>query len=175
MLRIGQTAPDFELPGADPGGVDRHALTDYTSRGWAVVLVFYPVDFHPSCTDQMCSLRDADWLTTVEDAVVLGIGGDSVYAHREYGSAHDINYPLLADSDGAVSQAYGVLAEEFEGHRKVPERALFVVDPDRNVQLTWRASTSEDRPDLDSIRKATNCVDDQCQTDAGEDQSAAFD
>jgi peroxiredoxin len=57
MLQVGQTAPAFELPGAAAGRVDTHALAEYTRHGWAVVVVFYPFDFHPSCTSQLGLLR----------------------------------------------------------------------------------------------------------------------
>jgi peroxiredoxin len=72
-----------------------------------LVLVFYPLDFHPAYTDQWCSLRDADWLTLLEDIVVLGIGADGASTHRQYADKHSIQFPLLSDSDGQINQAYG--------------------------------------------------------------------
>jgi peroxiredoxin len=161
MLRVGQDAPDFRLPGSAAGTVDTHGLSEYTDRGWSVVLVFYPFDFHPACTDQWCSLRDADWLTLLEDVVVLGVGSDAVYAHREYADAHNIQFPLLSDTDGRVSRAYDVLAEEFENHRDVPGRATYVIDPDRVVRFAWSATSPDEQPDLDALREATNVGDDE--------------
>jgi len=152
MLRVGQTTPDFTLTGAAAGSIETHSLSEYTSRGWSVILVFYPFDFHPACTDQWCSLRDADWLTLLEDVVVLGVGGDGAYAHREYAARNDVQFPLLSDTDGTVSRAYGVLAQEFEGHRDVPGRATLVVDPNRVVRYAWSADA---QPDLDALQKAT--------------------
>jgi len=162
MIRVGQDAPEFALPGAAGGTIETHGLSEYTDRGWTVVLVFYPFDFHPACTDQWCSLRDADWLTLVDDVVVLGVGSDGAYAHREYAAENNIQFPLLSDADGQVSRAYGVLTEEFEGHRDVPGRATFVVGPERTVQYAWSARGPADQPDLDALRKATNCRDDRC-------------
>lgn len=161
MIRVGQEAPDFTLPGAAAGTIERHGLSEYTDRGWAVVLVFYPFDFHPACTDQWCSLRDADWLTLLEDVVVLGVGADGAYAHREYADEHNIQFPLLSDTDGQVSGAYGVLTEEFEGHRDVPGRATFVVAPDHVVRFAWSARSPDEQPDLEALRKATNAHDQQ--------------
>ncbi|WP_152043252.1 redoxin domain-containing protein [Salinigranum salinum] len=60
MLRVGQTAPGFTLPGAAGDNVDEHALAEYVDNGWHVVLVFYPFDFHPACVSQWCTIRDAD-------------------------------------------------------------------------------------------------------------------
>jgi peroxiredoxin len=152
MLTVGQSAPPFVLPGADPGDVDTHSLVEYTEAGWTVVVVFYPFDFHPVCTDQLCSLRDAGWLTTLSDVVVLGIGGDSVYAHREYARVNDIGFPLLSDSDGSVAADYGVRADDRDGHANVPDRAVVVVGPDRRVRYGWRADGEDDLPDLDAVR-----------------------
>ncbi len=156
MLTAGQTAPTFTLRGADPGDVDTHSLTEYTEWGRTVVVVFYPFDFHPVCTDQLCSLRDADWLTLLEDAAVLGVGGDSVHAHRAYAEHEAIQFPLLSDSGGSVATAYGVLVDVLDGHRDVPGRALFVVDPDRVVRYAWQADGPEDRLDLDAVEAATS-------------------
>ena len=90
------------------------------------------------------------------------MGSDGAYAHREYATKHNIQFPLLSDTDGQVSQAYGVLTEEFEGHRDVPSRATFVVDADRVVQFAWSARSPDEQPDLDGLRKATNCRNDEC-------------
>jgi peroxiredoxin len=155
MRGVGQEAPDFTLPTATAGTVETHGLTEYTDRDWRVILVFYPFDFHPACTDQWCSLRDADWLTLMDDVVVLGVGSDGVYAHREYAATHNIQFPLLSDSNGAVARTYGVLTEEFEGHNDVPSRATFVIDADRRVRFAWVADSPAQQPDLDALRKAT--------------------
>lgn len=171
MIRLGQEAPDFTLPGAAAGTIETHSLSEYTDHGWAVILIFYPFDFHPACTDQWCSLRDADWLTLKENVVVLGVGADAAYAHREYATAHTIQFPLLSDTDGRVSQAYGVQAAEFEGHREVPERATFVIGPDGVVQFSWAADEPSDQPDLDALRAATDGRGDQ-RADENHDESA---
>jgi peroxiredoxin len=161
MLQVGQTAPGFTLPGAAGDAIDDHALAEYVDNGWHVVLVFYPFDFHPTCVSQMCAVRDADWLTLLDDTAVLGVGADSVYAHQRFAREYDIEFPLLSDADGRVAEAYGVLEEEFEGHRSVPGMALFVVDPDRRLQFAWRGDAAAG-PDFDAVERATRCRDDEC-------------
>ena len=146
-IRVGQEAPEFTLPGAAAGTIETHGLSEYTDRGWAVVLVFYPFDFHPACTDRWCSVRDADWRTLLDDVVVLGVDADGACAHREYADEHNIQFPQSSDTDGRVSRAYGGLTDEFENHRDVPSRATFVVAPDRTVQFAWSARSPDDRPD----------------------------
>jgi peroxiredoxin len=167
VLRVGQTAPSFALPGAAGDDVDEHALAEYVDSGWHVVLVFYPFDFHPACVSQMCAVRDADWLTLLDDTVVLGVGADGVYAHQRFAREYDIEFPLLADSDGRVAEAYGVLEQEFEGHREVPGMALFVIDPGRQVQFAWRGGAADAGPDFDRVEKATRCHDDECEVPDG--------
>ena len=167
MLQVGQKAPSFELPGVAGGHIDAHTLDEYTENGWTVVLVFYPFDFHPSCTTQLCLLRDSEDLSLVENTVVLGISTDSVYSHQAFAEQHRVNFPLLSDSDASVSQGYGVLVEEIEGHRDVPRSALFVVDPDSEIQYAWQSDAPESYPDLAAVRKATNCQGGRCTIPEG--------
>jgi peroxiredoxin len=163
MLRVGQQAPDFTLPGVVGGRIDAHSLSEYTENGWAVVVVFYPFDFHPVCTTQMCTLRDSEALSMVENTVVLGISTDSAHSHRAFGDEHRIGFPLLSDSDGQVARAYGVLVDEIEGHRNVARSAVFVIDPDQEIQYAWQSETADDEPDLDAVERATNCHGDECR------------
>jgi len=163
MLQIGQHAPSFEIPGVAGGRVDTHSLDEYTEHGWAVVLVFYPFDFHPSCTSQLCLLRDAEALSMVENTVVLGVSTDSAHAHQAFAEEYRIDFPLLADSDGTVAEAYGVLVEEIEDHRRVPRSALFVVDPAQAVQYAWQSESPDDEPDMAAVEKATNCHGERCE------------
>jgi peroxiredoxin len=171
MLQVGQRAPEFSLPGTDGGGIDEHSLAEYTDRGWSVVLVFYPFDFHPACTARWCALRDADWLTIADDVVVLGVSTDSVHAHRAFADEYNLDFPLLADGDGRVAESYGVLADEFESHRRVARLSLFVVDPDRTVQYAWAGDGPEDAPEFEAVERATRCRGDHCVLPADPDSA----
>ena len=171
MLRVGQTAPSFSLPGTAGDDIDDHTLADYVDNGWHVILVFYPFDFHPACVSQLCTIRDAGWLTLLDQTVVLGVGADSVHAHRRFAREYNVDFPLLSDTDGRVAEAYGVLEAEFEGHRDVPGMALFVVDPDRRIQFAWRGDDADTEPDFDAVEKAARCRDDEC--DVPDDESEA--
>jgi len=163
MLEVGQEAPEFDLPGAAAGRIDTHSLTEYTDNGWAVVVVFYPFDFHPDCTDELCVLRDAEALSLVENTVVLGISTDSVHSHRAFSREHRIGFPLLSDSDGRVADAYGVLVDELDGHREVARLSIFVIDPDRQIQHLWQSEATDDSPNFESVEKATTCHGDRCE------------
>lgn len=120
-----------------------HTAIEYTENGWAVV-VFYPFDFHPGCTTQMCTLRDSETLSMAENTVVLGIATDSAYGHRAFSDDHRLGYPLLSDSGGQVARAYGVLVDEIGGYQGVARSAVYVIDPDREIQYAWQSETADD-------------------------------
>jgi len=132
-VEVGDAAPDFELPGT---GEKTYKLSDY--RGKNVVLAFYPGDATRVCTAQFCSYRDKGDRIDQLDAEVLGISPQSVDSHERWTQERDLNVPLLADEDLAVSKSYGVVGwagplgklaglKGIEGGRYVM-RAIFVID-----------------------------------------------
>jgi peroxiredoxin Q/BCP len=116
-LKVGDPAPDFELPGT---GGETYRLADY--RGRKVVLAFYPGDFTAVCTKQFCSYRDRGEQLDGLGAAVLGISPQSVESHERFTEEKRLNVPLLADEDKEVARAYGVLAGP------MVRRAIFIVD-----------------------------------------------
>jgi peroxiredoxin Q/BCP len=101
--KIGAFAPDFELH-TDKGETVR--LSDL--RGKKVVLFFYPKADTPGCIKEACGFRDDHSLFTDKDIVVLGISPDTVRSQADFSEKYGFQYPLLADADHAVAQAYGV-------------------------------------------------------------------
>jgi len=106
-LSVGDQAPDFELESDDSGTIK---LADL--RGKKVILYFYPKDMTPGCTTQACDFRDNQ--SAFEDAgyTVLGVSPDPVKRHAKFREKHDLNFPLLADTDNSVADAYGVWREK---------------------------------------------------------------
>jgi peroxiredoxin len=158
MLDEGATAPDFELSGYHEGEIAAHRLSDYTDAGQWVVLTFYAFDFNPVCTAGTCSLRDAEFLQFEGDLAILGVSGDSAYAHEQFAEEHNMNYPLLSDTGKTVGEQYGVLLEEYEEMERVHQRSLFLIDPDRTVRLAVGVDTEDPedidvQPLVDSIRE----------------------
>jgi peroxiredoxin len=148
MLEPGATAPDFQLRGVDGGDLGTHSLSAYTDAGRAVLLVFYAFDFNPVCRQGMCSLRDTDWFAFTDDLQVLAVSGDGVFAHRAFADREGFTFPLLADTDRSVGEAYGVVADEAAGMRRVHRRSAFVVDADRTVR--YATAVEADSPaDID--------------------------
>jgi len=151
MIVEGDAAPDFVLPGADGDEVREYMLADFTRDG-PVVLAFYLFDFHPACTEEICTLQDLGWFTVHPDATVLAVGTDSAFSHQAFAREHGIEFPLLSDSDGAISERYGVLYDEFQGHRAVSKRAVFVLDTGMKVRYRWVADDPRELPDWDEIQ-----------------------
>lgn len=159
MLTEGTEAPAFALPGYDDGEIGEFALDDYVGED-VVVVAFYPMDFSPGCTEELCSLRDIDLLTLMDDVTILGISRDSVHSHRAFAEENALEFPLLTDSIGGVAEEYGVLHEELEGHQRVPKRALFVVDDRGRIAYAWSTDDPRVQPDLDAVRNAIDAVQD---------------
>ena len=130
MIEQGQEAPDFELPDQDGRAVK---LSDL--RGRPVVAYFYPRADTPGCTVQACSVRDHRDDYAAFDAVVLGISPDPVKAVKRFHERHDLGFTLLADSDHAVAERYGVWVERSLYGRRYwgVSRTTFVIDGDGTV------------------------------------------
>jgi peroxiredoxin Q/BCP len=135
MVEAGSPAPDFTLPSDDGGDVSLSEL-----RGRKVVLYFYPKDDTPGCTTQACDFRDSLPRFEGVDAVVLGVSADSVESHAKFRAKHQLNFPLLADVDHEVLDAYGVWKEKNLYGRKSMgiERSTFLIDEEGNVARVWR-------------------------------------
>ncbi|HEY9689176.1 MAG TPA: peroxiredoxin [Coleofasciculaceae cyanobacterium] len=96
-------APDFTLPSTSGDGT--LSLHDY--RGQWVVLYFYPKDFTSGCTIEARRFQQDLPQYLERHAQILGVSADDVDSHAEFCDAEGLRFPLLADTDGAVSRAYG--------------------------------------------------------------------
>lgn len=140
-LPLGSKAPDFTLPDANGQPI---SLKDY--RGQPLVLVFYPLDWSPTCSDQL-SLYQSDIAEfTKHGAKVLGISVDSLYSHGAWAAVRGLTFPLLADfhPKGEVSRRYNVWREK-DGFS---ERALYVVDGDGVIRYTHISPKLGQIPDI---------------------------
>ncbi|WP_256296086.1 redoxin domain-containing protein [Haloarchaeobius salinus] len=157
MLSVGSEAPNFSLPGVENGEFDEYSLVE-ALREDLVVIAFYPADFSPTCTEELCTLQDMDLLNLDADVTLFGISGDSMYSHRRFAEEYDITYPLLADSMGEVAAEYGVCMPDWRGHRNVPKRSVFVVDERQRVRYAWSADDQTVLPDVGEVRAAIDDV-----------------
>ena len=131
MIESGEQAPDFTLPDQDGESV---TLADL--RGRAVVLYFYPKAGTSGCTTQACGVRDHLPQYEGSGAVVLGVSPDPVKTVKKFHDKFDLNFPLLADEDHAVCEAFGVWAEKSMYGKTYwgALRATFVIDGDGVVR-----------------------------------------
>ncbi len=135
MIQEGDLAPDFTLPSDDGSSVTLSSL-----RGSRVILYFYPKDDTSGCTAQACEYRDILPRIQEAGAVVLGVSPDPVSSHEKFRNKYDLNFPLLADEDHRVSEAYGVWKEKSMYGRKFwgIERSTFLIDEEGRVVRAWR-------------------------------------
>ena len=113
MLTAGRKAPAFRLPADDGTTVSLRDL-----EGKPVVLYFYPKDDTSGCTTEACEFRDSWAAVRRRGAVVLGVSPDGVASHQKFKAKYQLPFPLLADTDHAVAEAYGAWGEKSMYGRK---------------------------------------------------------
>jgi len=135
MIAEGQKAPDFSLPASTGETV---SLSQYQGKN-NVVLYFYPKDDTPGCTTEACSFRDSLADFQVLDTVVLGVSRDDVASHQKFSQKYSLPFPLLADTDGSVTEAYGVWQEKNMYGKKTwgIVRSTFIIDREGVVRKVF--------------------------------------
>jgi peroxiredoxin len=120
-------------------------------KGNPLILVFYPADFSPVCTDQLALYNELLPDFQRYGAEILGISVDSKWAHKAFARERNLHFPLLADFEpkGAVGRKYGV----YDDQKGVEQRALFVIDPHGMIQWSY-GSPSGVNPGADGILNA---------------------
>lgn len=135
-LNIGDTAPEFSLHDQEE---KTHTLK--ASRGSWVLLYFYPKDDTPGCTTEACTLRD-HWKELSDLGVqVFGVSTDSVKSHGKFATKFHLPFPLLADTDKNVVEAYGVWAKKkFMGREYMGTmRTSFLIDPKGKIAKIYES------------------------------------
>lgn len=140
-LKPGDTAPDFSLLDQDGQKVKRSAF-----KGRKVLVFFYPKALTPGCTQQACGLRDL--AGDIGDTQVVGISPDKPALQKKFDDTHGLGYPLLADEDHAVAEAFGVWAEKSMYGRKYMGivRSAFLIDEKGKVEQAWYKISPKDTP-----------------------------
>jgi len=112
------------------------SLEDF--KGQKVVLVFYPKDNTPGCTTQACEMRD-NWEVLSNKAAVFGVSIDDIKSHEKFITKQELPYPLIADVDKAIVEAYGVWVEKSMYGKKFmgTERTTFVIDEEGKVEAVF--------------------------------------
>jgi peroxiredoxin (alkyl hydroperoxide reductase subunit C) len=144
MIEPGQPAPDFRLPDQDGKEV---ALEDL--RGKRTVLVFYPSDFSPVCTDQLSVYQEVLPELEEQGVQMYGVSVDGAFCHKAFQDKIGVSIPLLADfhPKGEVTKAYGLWAES----HGVAKRALVMIDPELNVEWVHKSPSPLEIPGANLI------------------------
>ncbi|MEY2469585.1 MAG: thioredoxin-dependent peroxiredoxin [Actinomycetota bacterium] len=151
MLKIGDTAPDFEL--LDESGTPR--TLSLLLKDGPVVLFFYPAAMTRGCTAEACHFRDIAGDFATVGAQRVGISADQVEKQKRFADKHSLGYPLLSDPDRIVADEFG--ATRAIGPIKIPnKRVTFVIDTDRTVLDVIASEVSMDThadKALETLRK----------------------
>ncbi|HLB63284.1 MAG TPA: thioredoxin-dependent thiol peroxidase [Anaerolineales bacterium] len=140
MPRVGEPAPDFELE-TDSGETVR--LSDF--RGRRVVLYFYPRADTPGCTKEACGFRDDFRSYAEKDVVILGVSPDQVRSQAKFRAKYDLPFPLLADPQRRVAEAYGVWGKKKVMGKEVMgiRRTTFLIGEDGKIARIFEGVKAE--------------------------------
>jgi peroxiredoxin Q/BCP len=135
FVEEGAAAPAFSLKADDGTTVKLSSL-----KGSPVVLYFYPKDDTPGCTKEACAFRDAQAKLAKFGAKVLGVSPDPVDDHVKFRDKYQLNFPLLADLDHKVADAYGAWREKnMYGKKSMGiQRSTFLIDAQGKVAKVWK-------------------------------------
>lgn len=151
MLAPGDAAPKFSLQANDGSTVE---LADF--KGRKVLVYFYPKADTPGCTQQTCLLRDI--AGDVGDTAIIGISPDSVARQDKFATKYDVPFPLLADEDHAIAEAFDVWAEKKNYGRTYMGivRSAFLIGPTGKIEHAWYKISPKDTPKklLDALAAA---------------------
>lgn len=141
MLSTGSVAPAIALS-------DQHGDTVQLSSflGQRVLIFFYPKASTPGCTQQACGLRDV--AAQVNGTVILGISPDKPAAQKKFDDKYSLGYPLLADTEHEVAEAYGVWAQKSMYGKQYMGivRSAFLVGVDGTIEHAWYKISPADTP-----------------------------
>ncbi len=124
-LQVGDLAPSFELYDQHK---ELHTLDDY--EGEWVIVYFYPKDGTPGCTTEACSFRD-NLPELQKYAVLLGVSADSSESHKKFDEQHNLEFPLLADTENRTIESYGADGMLY------PKRVTFLINPEGVIKKIY--------------------------------------
>ena len=143
-LKPGDKAPDFTL--LDQHGAAFTLSKSLKQRKASHLIYFYPKADTPGCTAQACGLRDI--APQVGDTAIVGISPDKPAKQQKFDTKYSLGFPLLADEDHSVAEAYGVWKEKSMYGRKYMgiERSAFLIGADGTIEQAWYKISPKDTP-----------------------------
>jgi len=148
-LKAGDKAPLFTLHASDTSEV---SLSDYAGKN--VVVLFFPLAFTGTCTEELCTMRDALAEFNGMNTDVVAISVDSPFTLAKYKETESLNFPLLSDFNKEVSRQYGSLYDTFVfGMEGVSKRSAFVVDAEGIIRYAEVLESAGDLPNFAAVRE----------------------
>lgn len=147
-IKIGQPAPDFTLFDSS-----KSQVTLSTLKGHNVLLLFFPLAFTKTCTEELCHVRDNISDYNNADAKVFGISVDALHTLAKYKEDQELNFTLLSDFNKDVSRLYDSIYEMFGYNMKgVSKRSAFVIDKEGVVRYAEVLNNAGEIPNFDAIQ-----------------------
>jgi peroxiredoxin len=146
---INKKAPAFLLQNTKGEKVELSAYEGEKN----VVLLFFPLAFTSTCTEELCQTRDNLKMYNSLDAEILGISVDTFFTLREFKSAQNINFQLLSDFNKEASKAYDVLYEDFYGMKGVSKRSVFVISKEGIVLHSEILENADELPNFSRLEE----------------------
>ena len=151
-INKGDTIENFSLQNTNGEEIN---IKDIASDG-KVLLLFFPLAFSSTCTEEMCVTRDNMKLYNSLNANVVAISVDSFFTLKEFKKANNLNFTLLSDFNREVSEMFDVLYEDFYGLNGVSKRAAFVINDNLEVEYAEILEDASKLPDFKAIQKAVS-------------------
>ena len=145
VTSVGSTVPSFSLK--DQNGTDFKIESVLGKKN--LVIYFYPKDDTPGCTKEACSFRDQFEVFKKEDALIIGISGQSVQSHFEFAKKHRLNYTLLSDEGDKVRKLFGV-PTSFLG--LLPGRVTYIVNKEGKVVFVFNSQLNAGKHIEEALR-----------------------
>ena len=133
-LNVGEKSPSFK------GMKAEGPLSLKDLKGSHVVLYFYPKDDTPGCTKEACAFRDSLPRFKKMNAKIFGVSRDDLESHDKFAKKYELPFTLISDSDGSITDSFGVWVEKSMYGRKYMgiERATFLIDTAGVIRRVWR-------------------------------------
>lgn len=148
-LEIGQTAPDFTLYDSDKKQITLSELRDNS-----VLLLFFPLAFTTTCTEELCHVRDNISNYNTANAKVFGISVDALHTLAKYKADQQLNFTLLSDFNKEASRAYDSIYEMFGYNMKgVSKRSAFVIDKAGIIRYAEVLENAGEVPNFEKIQE----------------------
>jgi len=135
-LAVGDRVPEFRGTLVMPDGSAEDVPLAELLADRPVLFNFYTADFTPDCVEEWCEFRDFDWFASGDHVRVVGVSKSGVALHRRFIDYLELGFPLYADRDLEIAEAFDVTYRAFKLLKRA-HRSCFLVDRDRRVRYKW--------------------------------------